>query len=56
MTHTRKEKYRMTSSNTESTTESRTQGGWNSLRSGLKVSCGLQEDSQGRGDSGLEFI
>lgn len=45
----------MTSSNMESTTESRTQGGWNSLSSGLKVSCGLQGDSHTRGDNGLEF-
>lgn len=46
----------MTSSNMESTTESRTQGGWNSLSSGLKVTCGLQDDSHSRGDSGLEFL
>lgn len=46
----------MISSNMESTTDSRMQGGWNSLSSGLKVSCGLQDDSHNRGDSGLEFI
>lgn len=46
----------MTSSNMESTIESRTQGGWNSLSSGLKFSSDLQDDSHRRGDSGLEFV
>lgn len=46
----------MTSSNMDSTIESRTQGGWNSLSSGLKFSSDLQDDSCSRGDSGLEFI
>lgn len=46
----------MTSSNVESTIESKTQGGWNCLSSGLKFSSDLQDNSHTRGDSGLEFI
>ena len=46
----------VSSSNKVSTTESRTQGGRNSLSSGLKFISDLQDDSHSRGDGGLERL